>query len=141
MGFDVSKCLELHNRIVSHARSSLPPAHQPKIQRSWFTAHSLDPSSSNLDFELDDELTVFLSGIDIVVPEQHQHQAFNPFLVGIPAPDRLIPDMWRNLQNEYEDYILLYMGTGYDPGGLVYSHTTQQVCYLDSPFLEPQDCL
>jgi hypothetical protein len=141
MGFDVEKCIELHNRIIAHARSHLPPDHQPKIQRNWFTAHSLDPLSPGLDFELDDELTAFLLGIDIVVPEQHQHLAFNPFLVGIPSPSRLIPDMWLNLQDEYEDYILLYMGTGYDPGGLFYSHSMQQVCYLDSPFLEPQDCL
>jgi hypothetical protein len=49
--------------------------------------------------------------------------------------------MWLNLQEEYEDYILLYMGTGYDPGGLVYSHTTQQICYMDSPYLEPGDLL
>jgi len=141
MGFEVETCIELHNRIVAHACSHLPPNHQPRIQRSWFTAHSLDPSSPGLEFELDDELTAFLSGIDIVVPEKHQHLAFNPFLVGIPPPSNLIPDMWLNLQDEYGDYMLLYMGTGYDPGGLVYSHTTQQVCYMDSPFLEPDQLL
>jgi hypothetical protein len=148
MGFDVDRCIELHNRIVAHARSHLPN-HQPKIQRSWFTAHSLDPSSPGLgfetdderfEFELDDELTAFLSAIDIVVPEEHQHLAFNPLLVGIPPPSRLIPDMWLGTLEEHEDnYILLYMGTGYDPGGLVYSYSTQQVCYLDTPYLEPSD--
>jgi hypothetical protein len=141
MGFDVEKCIELHNRIVSHARSHLPPDHQPKIQRNWFIAHSLDPSSPGLDFDLDDELTAFLSGIDIVVPEPHQHLAFSPFLVGIPPPSRLIPDMWLNMQDLYGDCMLLYACTGYDPGGLFYSHSMQQVGYLDSPFLEPQDCL
>jgi hypothetical protein len=77
MGFEVGKCIELHNRIVAHARSHLPD-HQPIIRRSWFTAHSLDPSSPGLEFDLDDELTAFLSGIDIVVPEQRPHLAFNP---------------------------------------------------------------
>jgi hypothetical protein len=141
MGFDVEKCIELHNRIVAHARSHLPLDYQPRIQRSWFTAHSLDSISPSLNFELDDELTAFLSGIDIVVPNKNRHLAFNPFLIGIPPPSRLIPDMWLNLQDEYEDYMLLYMGTGYDPGGLVYSHTTQQVCYMDSPYLEPDQHL
>jgi hypothetical protein len=141
MGFDVEKCIELHNRIVAHARSHLPPDYQPEIQRSWFTAHSLDPLSPGLDFKLDDELTAFLSGVDIVVPDKHQHLAFNPFLIGIPPPSRLIPDMWLNLQDGYGDYMLLYMGTGYDPGGLIYSHTTQQVCGMDSPFLEPDQLL
>jgi hypothetical protein len=142
MGFDVEKCIELHNRIVAYARSHLPPDHQPKIHRSWFSAHSLDPSSPGLEFELDDELTAFLLGIDIVVPEEHQHLAFNPFLIGIPEPSRLIPDLWLNLQDEYEDYMLLYVGTGYDPGGLLYSHTTQQVCYMEEGLvLEPDQLL
>jgi hypothetical protein len=69
---------ELHNRIVAHARSHLLPEHQPKLQRSWFAAHNVDPSSPSveivpdLDIELDDDLKTFLSGIDIVVAEDHQ---------------------------------------------------------------------
>ncbi|KAI4950419.1 hypothetical protein J4E91_004301 [Alternaria rosae] len=90
---DVEKCIELHNRIVAHACSRLPPDRQPQIQRSWFTAHSIDPSSPVLvpeftEIELDDELKAFLTG------------------------------------------------PGYDPGGLVYSHSTQQVCYMDTPHLD-----
>jgi hypothetical protein len=145
MGFDVDKCIELHNRVVAHARSRLLPEHQPKLQRSWFTAHNVDPSSPSveivpdLDIELDDDLKTFLSGIDIVVPEDHQYLAFNPLLIGVPRPYGLIPDMWKNLDDEYENFMLLYSGTGHDPGGLVYSHTTQQVCYMDDLCLEPQD--
>jgi hypothetical protein len=141
MVFDVEKCIELHNRIVAHARSHLLPDYQPEIQRSWFTVHSLDHLSPGLDIDLDGELTAFLSGIDIDVPNKHQYLAFNPFLISITPPSRLIPDMWLKLQGEYRDYMLLYMGTGYDPGGLVYSHTTQQVCDMDSPSLEPNQLL
>jgi len=105
---DVEKCIELHNRIVAHACSRLPPDRQPKIQRNWFTAHSIDPSSSvslaqrmedesddpdsDLEVEFDDNLIAFLSGIDIVMPEEHPFLAFNPFLVGVPPPGRMIPD-------------------------------------------------
>jgi hypothetical protein len=147
MGFEVVKCIELHHRIVAHARSHLPPEHQPKLQRSWFTAHNLDPSSPSveivpdLETEFDDVLKTFLSGIDIVVPEDHQYLAFNPLLIGIPRPYGLIPDMWKNLGDDYANFTLLYSGTGHDPGGLVYSHTTQQVCYMDDLCIEPQDIM
>jgi hypothetical protein len=138
MGMDVEKCIELHNSIVSHASSKLPPHHQPKLERSWFAAHSLNASSPGLDIELDDDLTAFLSGIDIVIPEDHQHLAFTPFLIGISAPNELQPDTWEGI-DEYEDFILLYKGTGHDPGGLVYSRTTHQVCFVRDPFDEPRE--
>jgi hypothetical protein len=35
--------------------------------------------------------------------------------------------------------MLLYKGTGYDPGGLVYSKTTQQVCFVSHAFDDPYD--
>lgn len=95
-----------------------------------------------MELRLDDELTAFLSGIDVVVPEQHQYLAFNPLLVGIPPPSRMIPDIWLGILELRTDYIMLYMGTGYDPGGLVYSHSTQQVCcYLADPYDEPEELL
>jgi len=152
---DVEKCIELHNRIVAHACSRLPPDRQPKIQRNWFTAHSIDPSSSvslaqrmedesddpdsDLEVEFDDDLIAFLSGIDIVMPEEHQFLAFNPFLVGVPPPGRMIPDTWLGSLPEREDYILLYIGTGYDPGGLFYKLSTGQVCFMDNIFFEPDE--
>ena len=144
MGFEVDKCIDLHNRIVAHACSHLPPDRQPQIQRSWFSAHSLDPSSPvplplDIEEEFDDDLTAFLSGIDIVVPEQHQHLAFNPLLVGVPSPNHMIPDMWLGIIEEREDYILLYTGPAYDAGGLLYSLSTQQVGYMASPYSEPED--
>lgn len=135
---DVEKCIELHNTIVSHASSKLPSDHQPKLKRSWFAAHSLKASSPGLDIELNDDLTAFLSGIDIVVPEDHQHLAFTPFLIGISDPNELQPDTWGGI-DEYEDFILLYKGTGHDPGGLVYSRTTHQVCFVRDPFDEPRE--
>lgn len=135
---DVEKCIELHNSIVSHASSKLPPHHNPKLERSWFAAHSLNASSPGLNIELDNDLTAFLSGIDIVVPEDHQHLAFTPFLIGISAPNELQPDTWEGI-DEYEDFILLYKGTGHDPGGLVYSRTTHQVCFVRDPFDEPRE--
>jgi hypothetical protein len=89
MGIDLEKCIELHSAIISHVSSKLPPHYQPKLQRSWFAAQSLDASSPSLDIELDDDLTAFLSGIDIVIPEDHQLLAFTPFLIGISAPNEL----------------------------------------------------
>ncbi|KAH7082422.1 hypothetical protein FB567DRAFT_106384 [Paraphoma chrysanthemicola] len=138
MGMDVGKCIELHNSIVSHASSKLPPYHQPKVERSWFAAHSLDASSPDLDIEIDDDLTAFFSGINIVIPEDHQHLAFTPFLIGISAPNELQPDMWEGI-DEYKDFILLYKGTGHDPSGLVYSRVTHQVCFVRDPFDEPRE--
>lgn len=106
--------------------------------------HSIDPSSPVLvpevtGIELDDDLKAFLAGIDIVVPEKHQRLAFNSLLMGVPSPERMIPDIWIGIFQERADYILLYQGPGYDPGGLVYSHSTQQVCYMDTPHLDPDD--
>jgi hypothetical protein len=138
MGMDVERCIELHNSIVSHASSKLPPHHQPKLERSWFAAQSLDPSSPGPDIELDDDLTAFLSGLDIVIPEDHHHLAFTPFLIGISAPNELVPDTWEGI-DEYQDFILLYKGTGHDPGGLVYSQTTHKVCFVRDPFDEPRE--
>ncbi|CAI9631512.1 hypothetical protein GT037_003151 [Alternaria burnsii] len=135
---NVEKCIKLHNSIVSHASSKLPPHQQPKVERSWFAAHSLDPGSPGLDIELDEDLVAFLSGIDIVIREKHQHLAFTPFLIGISAPNELRPDAWEGI-DEYEDFILLYKGIGHDPGGLVYSRTTHQVCFVRDPFDEPRE--
>ena len=94
MNMNVARCIELHNSIVSYASIKLPAEHQPKVERSWFAAHNLDASSPGLDIELDDDLTAFLSGIDIVIPEAHQHLAFTPFIIGISAPNEMLPDMW-----------------------------------------------
>lgn len=138
MGMDIRKCIELHNSIVSHASSKLSPYHQPKTGRSWFAAHSLDASSPDLDIEIDDDLAAFLSGIDIVIPEDHQHLAFTPFLIGISAPHELQLDMWEGI-DEYKDFILLYKGTGHDPIGLVYSRVTHKVCFVHDPFDEPRE--
>jgi hypothetical protein len=118
MGFDVDKCIELHNRIVASACSHLPSDRQSKIKRSCFNAHSLDPSPPvallpDVELELDDQLTTFLSGIDIVVPEQHHHLAFNLLLVGILPPSCMIPDMWLGILEERDHYILLYIGAGW----------------------------
>ena len=135
---NVGKCIKLHNSIVSHASSKLPLHQQPKVERSWFAAHSLDPGSPGLDIELDEDLVAFLSGIDIVIGEEYQHLAFTPFLIGISAPNELRPDMWEGI-DEYEDFILLYKGIGHDPGGLVYSRTTHQVCFVRDPFDEPRE--
>jgi hypothetical protein len=98
----------------------------------------LDPGSPGLDIELDEDLVAFLSGIDIVIGEEYQHLAFTPFLIGISAPNELRPDMWEGI-DEYEDFILLYKGIGHDPGGLVYSRTTHQVCFVRDPFDEPRE--
>ena len=106
MGIDVEKCIELHNSIVSHASSKLLPHHQPKLERNWFAAHSLDASSPGLDIELDDDLTAFLSAIDIVIPRDHQHLAFTPFPIGISAPNGLQPDTWEGIDQD-GDFILL----------------------------------
>ena len=141
MMLNVERCIELHNSIVSHARSHLPPHHQPRIQRSWFAAHDLDPSSLDSQITLNDGLKAFLSGIDIVVPEDHQHLAFSPFLIGIPSPDGLRPDNWDDSEDYDDEFILLYKGTGYDPGGLVMSLTTRQVCYVHDVFDDPRECL
>ena len=75
----------------------LPAYHQPKLERNWFAARSLDASSPGLDIELDDDLTPFLSGIDIVIPGDHQHLAFTPFPIGISAPNGLQPDTWEGI--------------------------------------------
>jgi hypothetical protein len=57
MGMDVEKCIKLYSPIL----------HQPKSQRSWFAAHSLNAASSpNLNIELYHNLTAFLSAIDMV---------------------------------------------------------------------------
>jgi hypothetical protein len=138
MPFDVQKCIELHNSIVSHACTNLPPERQPILQRNWFEAHSLDASSP--DLELDDSLEAFLSGIDIVIPKENQYLSFTPFLIGIASPGEMQPDGWENME-EYEDFVLLYRGPGYDPGGLVYSQATQQVCFILDPIDDPRECM
>jgi hypothetical protein len=137
MGMDVERCIELHNSIVSHASSKPPLHHQPKLEHSWFAAHSLDPSSPGLDVELNDKLTAFLSGLDIVIPEDHYHLSFTSFLIGISAPNELVLDTWEGI-DEYQDFLLLYKGTGHDPGGIIYSPTTHQVCFVRDPFDEPR---
>ena len=141
MLLNVERCIELHNSIVSHARSHLPPHHQPRIQRSWFAAHNLDPSSLDSQIILSDGLKAFLSGIDIVVPEDHQHLAFSPFLIGIPSPNGLRPDDWEGSEDYDDEFILLYKSTRYDPGGLVMSLTTHQVCYTHDIFDNPRERL
>jgi hypothetical protein len=138
MPFDVQKCIELHNSIVSHACTKLPPEHQPILQRNWFDAHA--PDASSLDLELDDGIKAFLSGIDIVMPKEDQYLAFTPFLIGIASPDEMRPDMWEDME-EYDDFVLLYKSPGYDPGGLVYSRTTQQVCFVLDAIDDPRECL
>ncbi|KAI4955805.1 hypothetical protein J4E91_000012 [Alternaria rosae] len=140
MSWDVAKSIELHNRIVAHACSHLPPEHQPIIQRNWFATHSLDPASPGFGFDLDDELTEFLSGIDLVVPnEASNHLAFNPVLVGIVnphGPHGLRNQSWE-WSDDHADLIVLYQNTGYDPAGLVYNLATQQVAYLEDAFTSP----
>jgi len=143
MGWDVAKSIELHNRIVAHACSQLPPEHQPIIQRNWFAVHSLDPASPGFKFDLDDELTEFLSGIDLVVPnEANNHLAFNPVLVGIVNPHGrygLRTQSWEDWDDDHADLIVLYQNTGYDPAGLVYNLETQQVTYLEDAFTSPYE--
>lgn len=98
----------------------------------------MDASSPDLNIVIDDDLTSFLSSIDIVDPEDHQHLAFTPFLISISAPNELQPDVWKGI-DEYENFILLYKGMGPDPGGLVYSRVTHQVCFVRDPFDEPRE--
>jgi hypothetical protein len=141
MSWDVAKCIELHNRIVAHACSHLPPEYQPTIQRSWFAAHSLDSADPDLGFDLDDKITAFLSGIDIVVPTGHHLLAFNPLLIGIVDPHGahgLRTQSWED-SDEHDGLIVLYQNTGYDPAGLVYSLDTQQVSYLQDAFTSPYE--
>jgi hypothetical protein len=138
MPFDVQECIKLHNSIVSHACTHLPPENQPIVQRSWFQAHSLDNSLTDVEAEFDDDLRAFLSGIDIVVANGNHHLAFTPVLIGVTSPDEMQPNVWEGF-DEYEDLVLLYKGTGYDPGGLVYSKTTQQVCFVEDAFDDPHD--
>ncbi|KAI4653398.1 hypothetical protein J4E93_001164 [Alternaria ventricosa] len=143
MSWDVAKSVELHNRIVAHARSHLPPEHQPTIQRNWFAVHSIDPASPGFEFNLDDELTEFLSGIDLVVPnDASNHLAFNPVLVGIVNPHGrygLRTQSWEDWDDDHADLIVLYQNTGYDPAGLVYNLETQQVTYLEDAFTSPYE--
>jgi hypothetical protein len=141
MSWNVTKCIELHNRIVAHACSRLPPECQPTIQRSWFAAHSLDSADLDLGFDLDDEITAFLSGIDIVVPTDNHHLAFNPLLIGIVDPHGahgLRTQSWED-SDEHDGLIVLYQNTGYDPAGLVYSLDTQKVSYLQDAFISPYE--
>jgi hypothetical protein len=138
MVFDVSKCIDRHNAVVSQIRSH--PRHQSQIQRSWFVAHQIDPLEfeSLTGFDIGNDLRVFLESIDIVLPHEHQSATFTPFLAGISNPKDLRPDDWEGLD---EDFILLYRNTDTDPGGLVMSRSTQQVGYVRDYFDDPRECL
>jgi hypothetical protein len=63
-----------------------------------------------LEFELDDDITAFLSGIDIVVPSDRHLSAFNPILVGVPDPFGLIYNIWEE-SDEHDDLLRLCKNT------------------------------
>jgi hypothetical protein len=93
MPFDMQECIKLHNSIVSHACTYLPPENQPIVQRSWFQAHSLDTSSLDAEAEFDDDLRAFLSGIDIGIANGNHHLAFKPVLIDKTSPDEMKPNV------------------------------------------------
>ncbi|KAI4647021.1 uncharacterized protein J4E78_008993 [Alternaria triticimaculans] len=144
MSWNVEKSIELHNQIVAHALSHLPPGHQPNVERDWFATHRLDPASTKSEFDLDDDLVEFLSDVKIVAPEYNGHLLdFCPVLVGVVNPrgdHGLRPQSWEG-SRDHAGLISLYHNEGPYPGGLVYSLDTRQVTYLKdastSPF-EPE---
>jgi hypothetical protein len=83
-------------------------------------------------------LKAFLLGIDIIIPNGNNHLAFTPVLIDITSPDKMLPKAWEDF-DQYEDLLLLYKGTGYDSGGLVYSKITEQVCLVSNAFDDPYD--
>lgn len=140
---NIESCIQLHNTIVSQALPSRSRNHQHRVQRNWFAAHNLDPLSTNIDFAIDDNLRRFLEGIDVVVPEQYQHSAFTPFLVGIVEPHELRPQEWEDCDDYDDEFILLYKSSSlnHEIGGLVLSLTTQQVCFVSDIYESPRECL
>ncbi|KAF1975838.1 hypothetical protein BU23DRAFT_68807 [Bimuria novae-zelandiae CBS 107.79] len=125
---NVESCIQLHNAIAAHALRNRPRDHQHRVQRNWFAAHNLDPSSPSLDFAIDDNLRTFLEGIEVIVLEEHQHSAFTPFLVGIAGPDELRPQQWEDCDDYDDEIILLYKSSSlnYKTGGLVLSLATHK---------------
>lgn len=145
MNLNLDRSIELHNAIVDYARARLPPHEQANIQRNWFDAYHISVADmiTALNVDPKSDLQQF-QRIDVIPrphPEEDQHFWFTPFLIGICSLDDMRPDLWQGLDEMNEEFILLYQSPGVDPGGLVLSLSTGQVCYIQNPYDDPRDCL
>lgn len=132
---NVEACIALHNALTAHTH----PHH--RLQRNYFTAYSLSPSSSS---PLSSDLLAFLSNIDVPLPPS-PHPTFTPFL-SLSPPSSLRPQSWLHNEDDYpaDEFLLLYTTPDTpcdEPGGLVLSLRTHQVCFVRDAYDDPRERL